>query len=219
MIRGRVQTFGRELDVVASGTAAQRSRILASEARRALHDAQERNIAAVGAVIPHETIVDGVRDASEDRVRPDGVIAYVFDAIPLVLAYIAEQLWLHSPYLTGRYQQSHRLLADGAEVARITQSMATAPVLAAATARTAGEWVFVPTVPYARKIERGWAKKAPDGVYQVVATLAAARSAGLARVQFGWRSVVGMLESAVERRARPGKPRDMRQPAIIVTPR
>jgi hypothetical protein len=55
----------------------------------------------------------------------------------------------HSPVLTGRYRASHVLFADG---------VAVDPEKATDTA--ANEWVFISTVPYARKIERGQSSKA-----------------------------------------------------------
>ena len=49
---------------------------------------------------------------------------------------------------------------------------------------TADEYVFINTVPYARKIERGSSSQAPDGVYQAVAMLARDRFGNVARITY-----------------------------------
>jgi hypothetical protein len=75
----------------------------------------------------------------------------------------------------------------------------------------AREWVFVSVAPYARRIERGWSRQAPDGVYQAVAALARRRFGSLAMVQFTYRGVSGL--SFPKRRSAA----DMRPPAIVIT--
>ena len=54
--------------------------------------------------------------ASEDRVRPNGVIVYEFDLAVSLFSWIDEQLVLVSPVKTGKYKKSHRFYADGVEV-------------------------------------------------------------------------------------------------------
>jgi hypothetical protein len=154
-----------------------------------------------------------VKTEQLDRVRADGVIVRVYDALPLVLMQIGALLWQHSPFRSGRYQQSHRLLADGAEIAIVREGWQL-PALP----RGVKEFVFIPVVPYARRIERGWSRQTPDGVYQVVATMAKASFNRLAKISFGYRGLAGSPESAVERAARPHAPRDLRQPVVIVQP-
>jgi hypothetical protein len=70
------------------------------------------------------------------------------------------------------------LLADGAEV---DPSGANVP--------PADEYVFINTVPYARRIERGSSSQAPDGVYQAVAMLARGRFGNIARITYSFRTV------------------------------
>jgi hypothetical protein len=88
----------------------------------------------------------------------------------------------------------------------------------------------VNTQPYARKIERGHSKQAPNGVYETVAHLAARRFGNMARIRFGYRSpLFGSIKEWAGRtrlqpkgRRRTGSSRQdwlTRQPAIIVTPR
>jgi hypothetical protein len=156
------------------------------------------------------------------------VILFEFELVQDLLRYIDEWLILASP--VGRandprpghpelYARSHRMFLDG-DLAEVD-----------APPRPFSEAVFVSTVPYARKIERGLSNQAPDGVYQVVATLAARRYSNYARIRFGYRtphdfgaiaewSRTTRLQSHAASRNRPGPQRQewlQRQPAIIIT--
>jgi hypothetical protein len=185
------------------------SAAIAEFAQGALDEALAIDTAALGEAPDYVTIVDGRVGVPLDSVRPDGTIVFQFDIITQVVTWIEYQLITHSPVRTGRYQQSHRIYIDGGEEfdgKKVPQD--------------AREIVFAPTVPYARLIEPhgnrpGESKQAPDGVYQAVAELARRQFGGV-RISFGYRSVAGIQESAPERRARPGAPRDLRQPAIII---
>jgi hypothetical protein len=70
----------------------------------------------------------------------------------------------------------------------------------------AEEYTFINTVPYARKIERGSSRQAPDGVYQAVANLARRKFTKLAKITFSYRTVLGGTGGA----------KSERNPAIIV---
>jgi hypothetical protein len=215
MIEAKIQPIRRDLDLAIQswfGPEA-RAQILAETARDVLREIDAQNDAAAGQHVPSQTFVDGVKTESIERVHAEGVIVRTYDLMPLVLMEIGALLWTHSPVLSGRYQKSHRLLGDGSELAEVTEGWSL-PALPAGIR----EFVFVPTVDYARPIERGWSKKAPDGVYQVVAAMAKTSFGKFAKISFGYRELAGMQESKVERKARPGKPRDMRQPAIIILP-
>lgn len=76
-----VEPIGKDIDgIIAemlSGPAM--SAILADAAREALADAERQNEAILGKAPPHTTTVDGNEGASEDQVRPDGIIVYEFD--------------------------------------------------------------------------------------------------------------------------------------------
>lgn len=198
-----------------------RSRRLAEFAKDQLAIAQDQNRRALGAVPPHETFVDGAAGRSVESVKADGVIVFEFRLIQDALGAIGEMLVKASPVRTGRFQSSHILFADGVEVdpGRI-------PV-------DASEFAFVNTQPYARKIERGLSPQAPEGVFNVVAVLAARRYGNLARIRYGFRSLpagaVGRWSltgsaRALAKRVRGGNPAGhtdwlTRQPAIIVTVR
>jgi hypothetical protein len=193
---------------------AARSRVLARFARETINEASDINRRALGKVPPYQTFVDGRRSEALERVRPDGVIVAEFDLISELLGFVSQQLWVHSPIRTGRYQKSHRIFADGAlvgEVANNTRALAAPGGRWTSGMVDAREWVFVSVAPYARRIERGWSRQAPDGVYQAVAALARRRFASLARIQFSYRGVTGL--SFPKRRS----VTDTRQPAIVIT--
>lgn len=189
------------------------SQTLADFARQCLAEAQATNEAALGYLPPFVLYVDGVRAGSEDRVRPDGAITYEFQLIGDVLEFIDQQLIAHSPVLTGRYQRSHVLYADGSETDPANPAQAT-------------EYVFLNTQPYARKIEKGLSPAAPDGVYEGVATQAAARFGNMAKVSFAYRAApsdtpVAVAAASGRHRSRRGGSNPSlwlsRQPAIVIT--
>ncbi|MDF2809320.1 MAG: hypothetical protein K0S56_351 [Microvirga sp.] len=196
---------------------AERGKRLAGYARQALAEAQEINRRATGLVPPHETYVDGRLGAPLESVKPDGVIVFEFDLLNDLFEWVGEMLVKHSPVLTGRYQDSHAFYADGVEIAP------------GAEVPPAEEYVFLNLQPYARKIERGLSKQAPDGVYEAVTVLARRRFNNVASIRFTYRSpLLGYVPGAAnraERRAMRNQParqsairmeRESRQPAIVI---
>ncbi len=159
---------------------AERSRIFAQFAREQIAEASQTNTRILGRVPRSTTYVDGREGAALETVKPDGIIFTEFEIIDNTLKYIADQLEAHSPVLTGRYQKSHTLIADGVEV----DPHGVIP--------SADEYVFINTQPYARKIERGFSSQSPEGVYQVVAALAQRRiSNNVAKITYSFRTVIG----------------------------
>lgn len=186
-VTARIESFNKDIALFIDD--ARSNRHFVDMAREAIEETKASNQSILGRLPPFQTFVDGNRGAPLESVKPGGVIVVEFELVSDVLRYIGEQLVLHSPHLTGRYEQSHRLFADGT------------PIDFNATAQgLAGEYVFVNTQPYARKIERGQSPQAPHGVYEAVATLAKRRFGRLAKIEFNFRTLTG----------------GQRQPAIIV---
>lgn len=158
---------------------AARSRALASFAREQLGAAQGVNQAALGFVPRHQTMVDGVAGADEDRVRPDGVIAYEFELLGELFAFVAEQLRTHAPVLSGRFRESFEFYADG----ELADPAGEIP--------PAKEYVFLSPLSYAHKLEQGASRQAPDGVFQAVAAIAAQRFGNQALIRFVYRAPIG----------------------------
>lgn len=196
----------------------ERARYLAAAARENLREAQEINRRATGSVPPHETYVDGRLGAKEESVKPDGVIIYEFEIVDEMYTWIRTQLVEHAPKRSGRFSESFVILADGVAI----DDDARVPV-------DADEVVFLNTQPYARKIERGLSKQAPDGVMEVVASIASRRFGNVARIRFGYRTpLFGAINSwantpqAAAWARQHGRRRDVaewlrRQPAIVIT--
>ena len=219
MATARFKTSGLDvrLAVAQSLSPECRRHLIAEHARDGLRESQEINRAALGRVPPHDTFVDGRAGAALESVNPDrGVILFRFQLVTELLAWIEDMLILHSPVLTERYARSHILFADD----RQTDPSNPEP---------ADVYVFLNAQPYARKIERGRSSKAPDGVYEAVAAMAARRFGNVARIRFGFRSfqegtLVTNAEVSALRRdlGRRGasevvkRERETRQPAIIV---
>lgn len=156
---------------------------LARVARRKAAEAAARNAAVMGRAVLYETVVDGVKGASEDAVKPDGVILHEFAGALWIeaLRWMHEQIQAAAPVKSGRYRENIRIYADGAEVATVEAAAAATDV------------IFASTVAYARKIEGskipGYPKsplsaQAPDGVFHAVAFLAAGRFGNAAAIKF-----------------------------------
>ncbi|WP_291209009.1 hypothetical protein [Hyphomonas sp.] len=195
---------------------AAQAEIRARVAREHLADAQSINRIVTGRVPEHDTFVDGRAGAPLESVKPNGVVVFEFELVADVLLWIHTALKKHSPRFKGDYQTSHQLFADDVEVADIENPP------------SAREYVFLNEQPYARKIERGQSKQAPEGVYEGIAALAKQRFGNVTSIGFGFREFPGgaLLKWAAmrkpsrtgySRRARQAAlRRDTRQPAIIV---
>lgn len=218
-ISTKIESFDRDIELILAEELSPeaQSQTLARFAHEQIDEVRLQNAQAIGQVPDYEVIVDGRRGASLESVRPDGVIVAEYDLLLEVFAWIGQQLISHSPVRSGRYAKSHVFFADGVEV---EPSGAVPP---------AAEYVFINAQPYARKIENGLSAQSPDGVYDAVAAVANRRFGNIARVYFGYRSMVGgavgSWASKTKMPARspglnqPGaKRRDWltRQPAIII---
>jgi hypothetical protein len=216
VVRTKIDPIDRDIALMLDEelSPAAQSAALAQYAREQFAEAAAVNTAALGHAPEHETFVDGARTEQLDRVRPDGAIVFEFELLDEMFGWIDLQLITHSPVKSGRYQRSHVLLADG-EVVDPDGSMP-----------DAREYVYINTQPYARKIEAGRSRQAPDGVYQAVAALAARRFGNLARISFGYRApLFGAVDTWASGTKMKSKGRSAgaraewlrRQPAIVVT--
>lgn len=193
------------------------AQVLKDFATEVLAESQEINRAALGYLPKHRTFVDGAERGSLQDVTAKSVISFEFQLVFEVLEWIDAQLIANSPVLTTRYARSHVWFAEDVEMD------VHKPI-------EADYYVALNAQPYARKIERGLSKQAPEGVYEAVAVYAGHRFNNVAHIRFGYRSfpagAVGdwaQTESArfMAREIRGGNPRLYtewltRQPAIIV---
>jgi hypothetical protein len=225
----RIGNFSRDVQLLISRTLSPeaRQKIAATEARKILADAQATNARVLGKPTPHKQFVDGKLGAPLESVDPDrGKIVFEFTLIDHMLLWIGEQLVRNSPVGSppkdphpGLYRASHILLADGVDV----------DYELGMKVPEAQTYVFVNTVPYARKIERGQSDQAPDGVYEVIAAMAKGRFGNIANIRFTYTTIVngdGELwawaarnasKQQTERKQRAQYDRNLRQPSITVT--
>jgi hypothetical protein len=176
-------------------------------AQEALDETDAINESVIGRKPTSQTFVDGREGAPLSSVKPTGVIVREYQLVPDAIATIGDMLRAISPRLTGRYQASHTLFADGVEVPKGDP----VPI--------AERYVFVSTVPYARKLEK---------LFQVYGKIAreASRFGNQVKVRLGFESVRGgdvlvWARSSRMKHRRRSNVEDWftRQPAIIVTVR
>lgn len=193
----RINNLSRDIHLLIDRTLSPHARqqVAAKSARKILADAQTHNKSVLGVVPPHKEYVDGKLGVPLETVNTDrGHIVFQFELGNEILRWIGEQLVLNSPVLTGQYARSHVLLADGVEID------ADGKIPAAET------YTFTNIQPYSRKIERGLSDQAEDGVFEVVAALAAKKFGNVARIRFTYVSLSGT-----------SKDKSDRQPAITVS--
>jgi hypothetical protein len=183
------------------------SRQFAEFAQETFDEADAINENILGRKPSSQTFVDGREGAPFASVKPTGRIVREYQLVPDALATIRDMLRAISPRLTGRYQASHTLFADGVEV----PEGAPIPI--------AERYVFVSTVPYARKLEK---------LFEVYGRIArdASRLGNQVKVRLGFESVRGgdVLKWARSTRMTHRRRSNVedwftRQPAIIVTVR
>lgn len=216
-MRTRVEMFDQSIiaDVMDSPT------VRANFARERLVEAKTQNMRVLGRAPTHTTFVDGMPSDDLEKVRPDGRIVFDFDIGTGVVQWIDQALEEASPVKNGKYQRSHAIYADGVEVANVM------------AAEGADEVVILPLVPYARKIEGAGKRppqssRAPNGVYQVVAVMAARRYGNMASIKFTYMNPIGGASdlakwagaNAGKRRGAKKQQRqlqkNLRQPAILI---
>jgi hypothetical protein len=206
-----VDPIDRDIELaLADVSPAQRSAAVAEFANEQITQIRQEYRNVLGREPKYSVEVDGRKGALLESVRPDGVIVAEFELLTEMLKWIEDRLVQHSPIghdhdkHSGLYERSHKLFADGVEVDANASAIPDAV-----------EYVFINTVPYARKIELGESSQAPDGVYQAVATLAQRRFGNIASISFAY---VASL-SGVVIDGRIGNRSENRNPAIVVKPR
>lgn len=186
-ISGTIEAFDQVLETIISDELSPeaQARSFSIMAQVEIERAADWNQRALGMMPERETRVDG-SPVSEPLgpVPISSTITSEFDLQPGVVDWIWAQVMLHAPHRAGKYRDTIKLFADGVEVSEPNPGL------------RAEEWVIVATVPYARKIE-GAGKRppqspmAPNGVMQVVATLAKKRFGNMAAIKFTYRTLTG----------------------------
>jgi len=205
----KIEPIQRDITLMVSAAVSKETqqRLFVSAARQILADIDAKNLAALGQAVSHKTFVDGARSETIDQAQRNIVREY--DLIGHAIKTIGDLLWRHSPVRKGDYRRSHHLYADGVLIATVSDGWVVPEIPA-----TVKELVFVPTVEYARPIERGRSKQAPDGVYQVVADISRPAFRGIGQVSFTYRAVNDVKRKSNKRRK--NSPQELRQPAIVI---
>ncbi|WP_424360253.1 hypothetical protein [Methylocystis parvus] len=191
---------------------AARAQAFARLAAKRIAQTDAENAAAAGRRLPYDLVVDGARAATFSSVKASSIVVARWSVGYAAVDFIFETLRNAGPRLSGAYRDSMRMYVDG--VASLDPRDAVG----------AREALFVPTVPYARKIERGAKGYAPGHVYQAVAQAAAARFGDAARIKFTYaepeETTTALHKWAagkgVSLRRRSGSVKMLRQPAILV---
>jgi len=192
--------------------------LIGAAAREIIGQAKADNERLIGRSVDMETFVDGTPSERFENVRPNGRIVATFDTGLTAVEWIYHQIVANSPVLTGAFQRSHVIFADDREIAAPGEAIG------------AEEVVITTGAPYARKIERGQSPKAPKGVYEAVAALAAQRFGNMARIRYTMRIPTGPAAAQLEKwaagnaqrrsseaRRRGQMAKNMRQPAIVIS--
>jgi len=188
-----------------------RAQAFARMAAASIADIDASNDAALGRDVAYRTFVDGHATPNLRVATQNSVIVARWELGAGVIAYIADLLSKAGPALTGAYRRSMRIYADGVEIDDQDKAIGAREVL------------FLSTVPYARKIERGLEGYAPGHVYEAVAAMANARFSNIARIKFTFAEPEGPAPALDAWAARSGRARRgrrdrraRRQPAILV---
>lgn len=146
-------------------------------------EAQNLDEQQLGRKVTYQTFVDGALADAHNVRTLSSTISFEFAISEDVLSFISEELKKMSPVGSGadkhpgQYKASHVIFADGILVDD-TESLP-----------QAREYIFVSTLPYARKIEGGeghrpQSEQAPQGVYEVTSFQARNRFGNSAKIVF-----------------------------------
>lgn len=202
----RLEAVAERFRIVREATLEATQRVLVKTAKRE----HERIMATDPQPASFKRRVDGIEGASEEAVKPNGVIVYRYPRLEQVVQYAMEVLFDLSPVLSGEYRQAHTIFVNGMAV----------PNLKGTPAGT--EVVISNPMPYARKIEVGsMTMRAPgsDQVYQQARRRVMLRYSNLASIQFTYRDVASGRRSGPKPGRETVKARDLRYPALIIKER
>jgi len=174
----RLQSVGELFKVAMQQTLA--------ETHQLLVDTAKREHARVMDTDPRPTsfrrIVDGQIGATEEVVKPAGIIVYQYPRLDQVVQFAMETLFDRSPVDSGDYRNAHMIFIENS------------PARNLAELRSGDEITITNPMPYARKIEAGsMTMRVPgtDHVYQQARQIVAARWGNVAKIKFTYRALIG----------------------------
>lgn len=213
-LRGFVNTL--QVDVAglnARESSALLARVAAAERDRVLIQQTGRS----GLAPQFRQVVDGAEGTPLSAVRPDGVIVFAWTYLAEVVRDTYDALVKRAPRDSGAYIAGLIILVDGREAG-----------LDAIIAKTR-EVRIVASVPYARRLEVGkrrsggpFVVQVPSHIVEETAIVARRLAGDLASISFNYVDLTDgyTLRRASRHRRRLGRThRDVRYPAILITPR
>lgn len=194
-----------------SGVASEetRARAFADMTKADIASIDEANARALGDRIRHDLTVDGAPTEDIYAATTSSEIVARWRIGVGAVKFIWDALHSAGPYKTGAYRSSATMYADGASITSPDEALGAREVL------------FLPLVPYARKIERGNKGYAPGKVYEAIAAEAKARFSNAATIKFTYAEPDDSRQAASAAIMRGSKrnalaAKNARQPAIIV---
>lgn len=187
----RDTAFARQVQLFTDQVGEFRRQALVDLAQDSFAAADRQNTEAVGHVVEHQTIVDGRQGADEQSVKLGGTIVYLWKVGEASLTEAVDEAFRIlseiAPYRAKRaganppthYNESFRLFVNGTE----QNAVAGGPPIELSET---DEIQITNLQPYARKIERGWAAQAPNGVFEVAATALRGRFGNLLNIGFSY---------------------------------
>lgn len=178
--------------------------------QRVLVDTAKREHARIMNTDPRPTkftrTVDGRKGASEETVKPDGIIVYDYPRMNELIMVAMQTLFDLSPVLSGDYRNAHTIYVGGDPVSNLADWDGSSEV------------VILNHVAYARKIELGKMRmRVPgtDHVYEQAEYILQQRYGNVARITFTYRGIAGGYIT----KGKPANQSDNRWPALVINAR
>lgn len=211
-IRVRVEPLGPAIEAIIDRTLTPKAakKHLMEFAMKEVAKADRQNQQALGRIPEKAMYVNGKLVSSLAEVTVPGTLIIEYEVTSDIVQQMMTYLRRESPFLTGRFRDSIGIYADGVRVATPEQVIG------------AEEIILVPTVAYARKIERGQGKF-PGKLFENAAKYAMKKFRGSgAKFKFSFADVTGgdthLGRWARKRtnRNRHQVARDRRNPALVI---
>lgn len=194
-----------------------RARAFADMAKQEIDLVDRLNDGLLGRDVKYKTYVDGRETRNLYTARTTSRISAEWELGLGVVDWIWDLLGKVGPVRRGKYRDTRMMFADGRRIMFPKDAIG------------AKEVMFAPTVPYARKIERGQKGYMPGAVYETVAAMAKSRFNNIVKVKFTYAepattnteldqwALQNASNTTRTARKRAGKyARNRRNPAIIV---
>jgi hypothetical protein len=208
--RTRLTAFHAAIDLAKSRVSGPaRQQLLIDLAEQWRDKAAAINRRAVGHDVRCTTLVDGREGVPLSAVRANGIVVHLFAVHEAAVDFTFQELLRLSPVDESKrkddivFKDNHLLLVN---------RRAVEPPL---VLQPDDEVTFVNLLPYARMLERGHSKQAPNGVYETVSRIVRGKYGGIVDVVFTY---LPMIDGVVVP-GKAGHDPDIRYPSITLIPK